>query len=86
MNNNSNGTKKFSLSFQFDVIHNDVPDCLAKVTTYMNVHFLKINPDKTEFMLLHPKHLREQVIIRGPIIDGTCIRFSNKIKCCFLAG
>ena len=76
----SNGTKKFSLSFQFDVIHNDVPDCLAKVTTYMNVHFLKINPDKTEFMLLHPKHLREQVIIRGAIIDGTCIRFSNKVK------
>ena len=76
----SNGTKKFSLSFQYHVTSIDIPDCLDKITNYMNRFFLKINTEKTEFMLLHPKHLSKEVIVRGAFVDGNCIRFSSKVK------
>ena len=46
----------------------------------MNVHFLKINPDKTEILFLHPKSLKSAVIIRGTFIEGQCIRFSKEVK------
>ena len=43
--------------------------------------FLKINPDKTEILLLFPKSMENEMIIRGTIIDGKhCIRFSDSVK------
>ena len=43
--------------------------------------FLKINPDKTEILLLFPKSMENEVIIRGTIIDDKhCIRFSDSVK------
>ena len=41
---------------------------------------MKINPDKTEIILLRPSALNDEVIINGVFIDGQCIRFSNKVK------
>ena len=41
---------------------------------------MKINPEKTEIMLLHPSSLRKEVIIKGVLLDGQCIRFSNQVK------
>ena len=35
----------------------------------MNNQFLKINPDKTEILLLYIKSMAIEVIIRGMIID-----------------
>ena len=51
----SNGSKKFSVVFQLDVLQNDVPRCVNNVINWMNVQCLKINPDKTEIILFHPK-------------------------------
>ena len=77
----SNGRKTFSLSFQYDVLKNDVPNCLDEITKWMNYQFLKINPDKTEILLLYPKSMENDVIIRGSIIkDQQCIRFSDVVK------
>ena len=76
----SNGAKKFSLCFQYNVLKNDVANCMNSITNYMNSQFLKINPDKTEILLLYPKHLDEHTIIRGTIIGNQCIRFSNVVK------
>ena len=61
--------KKFAITFQYKVLSEDVPNCLAKITKYMNLQWLKINPDKTEIVLFHPKHLTFKVIIGGVIIS-----------------
>ena len=77
----SNGMKKFAITFQHKVLSEDVPNCLAKITKYMNLQWLKINPDKTEIVLFHPKHLTFKVIIGGVIIsESDCIRFSDIVK------
>lgn len=76
----SNGRKQFSLSFQFHVLTKDIVSCIEKIVCWSNAHFVKINPDKTEFLLLRPSSLNKQVIIQGVFIDGQCIRFSDKVK------
>ena len=41
---------------------------------------LKINPDKTEMILFHPKSMKHQVIIGGTIVGDECIRYSKEVK------
>ena len=77
----SNGRKSFALSFQYNVLKHDVRHCLEEITKWMNNQFLKINPDKTEILLLYPRSMENEVIIRGTIInDQQCIRFSEEVK------
>ena len=40
----------------------------------------KINPDKTEIILFHPKSLQHKVIVGGTFIGSDCIRFSKEVK------
>ena len=76
----SNGRKKFALSFQFQVLHNEIPKCMEAMIRWSNLHFMKINPDKTEIILLRPPSLDKQVLINGVFIGDQCIRFSNEVK------
>ena len=76
----SNGKKTFSVLFQFNVLKNDVRKCGEDVTSWSNEIFMKINPDKTEMVLFHPKSLQDRVIIRGAFIGNECIRFSREVK------
>ncbi len=76
----SNGRKTFSLTFQYNILKNEVANCMEKITIWMNKQFLKINPDKTELLLLYPPELKEKVIIQGIILNDQCIRFSNQVK------
>ena len=76
----SNGSKTFSLKFQYNVLKNDVSQCVENVIKWMNAMSLKINPDKTEIILFHPKSMKDQVIIGGTMIGEECIRFSSEVK------
>ena len=77
----SNGRKTFSITFQYNVLKHEVAKCLSEVTDWMNYLFLKINPDKTEILLLYPKTMEKEVIIRGTMInENQCIRFSDVVK------
>lgn len=76
----ANGSKTFALTFQYNVLKNDLPACLREVTTWMNINFLKINADKTEILLLFPESLSNKVIIRGVLYEDQCIRFSKDVK------
>ena len=76
----SNGSKKFSLQFQFNVLKNDIPNVMAEISHWMNIMFLKINPDKTEIILFHPWSLQGSVIIKGTFVGEQCIRFSTEVK------
>ena len=41
---------------------------------------MKINPDKTEILLLRPPSLNKEVIINGILFDEQCITFSEQVK------
>jgi hypothetical protein len=47
---------------------------------WMTQQFMKVNPDKTEIVLFHPKSLQNEVIIGGTFIGEECIRFSKVVK------
>jgi hypothetical protein len=76
----SNGRRSFALSFQFQVLKNDVPNCMQQIVQWSHAHFMKINPDKTELLLLYPPSLNKEVVIKGIIFEGQCIRFSEFVK------
>ena len=76
----SNGSKTFSITFQYNILKNDIPNCINKITEWINSQFLKINHDKTEIILFHPKSMINQVIIGGTTVGDECIRFSKVVK------
>ena len=76
----SNGRRTFALTFQFQVLRYDVGNCMRKIVEWSHAHFMKINPDKTELLLLYPPSLNKEVVIKGIIFEGQCIRFSEYVK------
>ena len=76
----SNGRKQFALTFQFSVITKDIVNCLNEIVKWSNIHFMKINPDKTEILLLCPSSLNREVLIHGVFYEDQCIRFSTEVK------
>ena len=76
----SNGRRSFALTFQFDVITNEVKTCMDEIVKWSYCHFMKINPDKTELLLLRPSTLNNEVVINGILYQGQCIRFSSQVK------
>ena len=75
----SNARQTFSLSFQFNTIVTQVPALLDIITKWMNEHFLKINPDKTEIILFTPNC--KVNTINGVILsNGDCVRFSSSAR------
>ena len=76
----ANGRKQFALTFQFNVMTQSIPKCLDEIVSWSNGFFMKINPDKTEILLLCPPSLNSEIIIRGIIYNEQCIRFSSEVK------
>ena len=76
----NNARTSFALSFQYDLITKQLPHLMEQITNWMNSHFLKINPDKTEIIMFLPKHLKNEKTINGCFFEGDCIRFSNVVK------
>ena len=76
----SNGRKQFALTFQFNVLKNDIVNCLNHIVNWSNAHYMKINPDKTEILLLCPASMNNDIVIKGVIFEGQCIRFSTEVK------
>jgi exonuclease III len=76
----SNGRKSFALKFQFHILKYDVVKCMNLIIEWSHAHFMKINPDKTEFLLLYPPSLNKEVIIKGVLFEDQCIRFSEFVK------
>ena len=59
---------------------NDVKNCIEQITAWSYTLSLKINPDKTEMILFHPKSMKHRVIIGGTVIGEECIRYSKEVK------
>ena len=74
----SNARLQFSLNFQYYNISQRVPQLLHNIEAWMNEHFLKINPDKTEVILFAPNQSNK---IGGLFLkDQTCLRFNKCVK------
>ena len=76
----SNGRRTFALTFQFDVVKNEVVRCMKLIVEWSHAHFMKINPDKTEIVLFYPPSLNKEVLIKGVFFEEQCIRFSEIVK------
>ena len=76
----SNGRKSFALKFQYQILKYDIVECMNLIIEWSNAHFMKINPDKTEILLLYPPSLSKEVIIKGVLFEDQCIRFSEVVK------
>ena len=53
---------------------------MKHIVDWSNAHSIKINPHKTELLLLGPYSLNIEVLIIGVFIDGKYIRFSKQVK------
>ena len=76
----TNARIKLSLQFQYFNISIRIPALLKEIHKWMNSYFLKLNPTKSEIILLCPPNLRNSPKILGVNIDGKCIRFSKMVK------
>ena len=76
----NNAYQSFALHFQYDLITNQLPSLMDEIKTWMNLHFLKINPDKTEIIVFLPYEFRNKSLINGAFLEGDCIRFGHSVK------
>ena len=77
----NNAYNSFALTFQYNIITEQLPKLLNHINDWMNSFFLKMNPDKTEIIMFLPQQLSDAHTINGCIFsDGTCIRFAHFVK------
>ena len=76
----NNASQNFALQFQFDVINFQLPNLMSSINDWMNAHFLKLNPDKTEIICFLPPNAHKMKHINGTFIGNSCVRFSNSVK------
>lgn len=76
----NNAYQGFSIHFQYDVINVQLPLLMSNIKHWMNIHFLKLNSDKTEIITFFPNNVNRNSTINGTFIEGNCIRFSNSVK------
>ena len=62
-------SQSFALQFQFDVINYQLPVLMTSIKKWMNAHFLKLNPDKTEIICFLPPKPSNTKIINGAIFE-----------------
>ena len=53
---------------------------MKEIQDWMNTHFLKLNTDKTEIILLCPPQFKNTEKLQGVFIDQNCVRFSDNLK------
>jgi hypothetical protein len=72
--------KHFIPKFQNQVLGADIEDCMKVIYNWMNIHFLKLNQDKTMIIVIVPPSLRKEIIINGVFLNNECIRFVDAAK------
>ena len=72
--------KTFLPFLQVQALGEDIQDCFNRIANWMNNFFLKLNTDKTKFLVIMPPSLAKEIHISGTFIDGKCIRFVHSAK------
>ena len=74
----TNTRLQFTLQFQYNNITHRLPELIKGIKSWMNEHFLKLNPDKTEIILFTPDSSGKFIGLVHP--DTGHIRFKNCVK------
>ncbi len=73
--------KMFKPSEQVAVLNIHIVNCFKTIQKWMIDYCLQLNPGKTQIMLIAPKNILKEVIIRGVLFhDATCVRFISSTK------
>ena len=71
----------FQVDFQVAAIRKTVPQGLDLISRWMNRHFLKLNPDKSQVIVFQPKGDAGQVVFeRMMLSDGSYIPISQLVQ------
>ena len=70
----------FQPIFQVKTLTHRVQKCFETIKTWMKEFFLKLNTGKTKFLLICSPSVRNEIMIKGTIVDGKCIRFVRSAR------
>ena len=60
---------------------NELPNCFQAINAWMDAHYLKLNPDKTEIIIFGPQKVLSKLNINGSFISSSiCVRFVSTVK------
>ncbi len=54
--------------------------CVKEIKTWMTLNYLLLNPDKTEVIVLGPKHLRDSLSNQIISLDNVCVASSSTVR------
>jgi hypothetical protein len=70
----------FQIDFQVATIRNTIPLCLDFIAGWMNKHFLKLNPTKSQVIIFHPGANHRQVVFDFLMLsDGSYLKISSEV-------
>ena len=70
----------FQIDFQVAAIRNIVPLGMDVLSNWMEKHFLKLNPSKSQVIIFHPKGISEQLVFERLLLsDGSYIPISQEV-------
>merc|ERR1712055_500791 len=75
---NTNTRLEFTLQFQYNNVTHLLPQLLKGIESWMNEHFLKLNPNKTEIIIFTPDSSSKLIGLVHPSIGH--ITFKNSVK------
>ena len=70
----------FKIDFQVAAIRRTIPHCLNFIGNWMNRHFLKLNPSKSQVIIFYPKaHSGQLVFDNLMLMDGSSIEITQQV-------
>ena len=70
----------FQIDFQVAVVRSIIPRALDHIACWMNRHFLKLNPSKSQVIVFHPDSKNQQVVFDLLMLsDGSYIKISSEV-------
>jgi len=73
--------RHFNPNAQHNILSHSIKQCIDSIHHWMNSYFLKLNPDKTEIIVLGAKNVLKQIGIHGiNLPGGRPVRFSSTAK------
>ena len=72
--------KQFNAIFQVKALGEDTEQCFQVIESWMNEFFLRLNPSKTNILVVCPPSVNVNISINGTFINRKCIRFAKSAK------
>ena len=70
----------FQIDFQTSVVRGTIPGSLDLIGRWMNKHFLKLNPSKTQVIVFHPDSKHCNFVFSQLILSETShVQFSKQV-------